>query len=211
MSPPTPSRDPESTAANPPAEDPSRAWLHRWQDHGDREALDSLLQVEVAELKRRLRSKGRTLMSESCSASDVANDAILKFLRRAEPPHFQDATQLRVYLWKAAWRLMIDRVRRPKLGRVPNDSSSNLRISQLAAKLGTHSAERREAKNAVTFAMQLLPEVDRQVLELTYFSGFDLGQVGDRIGISREAVAMRLVRARRKLSSKLRAWQDLIG
>lgn len=204
----TPHRDPTD-----PKDDgnPAADWLRKWQDEGDRESLDQLLQVEVTSLKKRIQQQGRSMLTQSFSASDIANDAIMKLLRRGDAAHFDDAAQLRVYLWKAAWRLLIDRVRRPKLPRAKLDADSARRISDLAERAGSRSVEKREARNAVTFALQLLPEPDRDILELSYLKGLEIAELAERLDISREAVAMRLVRARRKLSSKLRAWQDLIG
>lgn len=201
----------KTSEEEPPRDDSIAEWLRKWQDEGDHEALDQLLQVEVKSLKRRIQQKGRSMLTQSFSASDVANDAIVKLLRRGDAAHFDDAAQLRVYLWKAAWRLLIDRVRRPKLPRPRLDADSANRISDLAERAGSRSVEKREARNAVTFALQLLPQADRSILELSYLKGLVIADLAERLGISREAVAMRLVRARRKLSSKLRAWQDLIG
>ena len=66
----------------------------------------------IAALKARVRARGRGALRSSGSASDVVNEAVLKVLKAAGRPRFDDPAGLRAYLWRAAERLLIDRMRR---------------------------------------------------------------------------------------------------
>ena len=65
-------------AAPEPPVDPSAALLARWQEAGDREALDGLLRLEIEILKHRLRAQQGGRLSPSLSASDACTDASLR-------------------------------------------------------------------------------------------------------------------------------------
>ncbi len=52
-------------------------------------------------------------------------------------------------------------------------------------------------------ALELLPEADREVLLLTVWEDLDRGQIARALGCSKPTVAVRLHRARRRLSVTL--------
>src|SRR6187551_3254270 len=97
--------------------------LERWQRDGDRDALDSLLRVEVLQLKERLKAKGRSMLGTSASASDVAQEAVLRLLSLEDAPRFDDPKAFRGYLWIAAWRLLLQRIRKPSLPMIQVDTT----------------------------------------------------------------------------------------
>ena len=79
--------------------DPAAELLERWQRDGDREALDSLLRIEVLSLKEQLRTRGRTMLGTSASASDVAQETVLRLLSLEELPRFDDPKAFQGYLF----------------------------------------------------------------------------------------------------------------
>lgn len=184
--------------------------LERWHREQDVDALDELLRLEVADLKRRIRHRGRRLLSASSSASDYVHQAVANFVRLRPAPHFDGVDQFRGYLWKSAWRLLLQRVR-TRQRRARTDRASRSRLEALLYESGgQRSVETAERNGALAFALHLLQDADRAVLELTYFEGLDLAALAARLDVRKEAAAMRLVRARRRLADKLKAWQELI-
>ncbi len=194
------------------ARDRSATLLERWQTTGDTDALDDLLRIELGVLRSRLRRKAKGLLRPSMSATDVAQEAVVRMLRVRDKPHFDDSRELRAYLWKAAWRLLRHRLRKRRhaLVRLDQDTSSTLR-SSLQATTGPESAERRERSVALNLTLNLLRPHEREVLDLVYFQEQGIDGAAKRLGITSDAAKMRLVRARRKLATKLRHWTDLIG
>ena len=71
-----------------PTPDPSQRLLERWQQGGDVDALDELLRNEVQALAVRLRSRGRGMLRPSTSASDLAQEAVLRMLNLEHAPEF---------------------------------------------------------------------------------------------------------------------------
>src|SRR5262245_7291895 len=187
--------------------------LERWQRDGDREALDSLLRVEVLALKERLRARGRSMLGTSASASDVAQEAVLRLLSLEDAPQFDDPRAFRGYLWTAAWRLLLQRIRKPNVPVFQLDPTGSQGGNAFVARMTTASGAggRQDGVAAVGLALNLMTDDERQVLKLVYFDDLKLEGAAAQLGLTKEAVNMRLVRARRKLAKKMAEWVRLVG
>jgi RNA polymerase sigma factor (sigma-70 family) len=118
---------------------------------------------------------------------------------------------LRGYLWVTAWRLLLQRVRRPYRRKKPLDPAAS---SQLPPELTigpSLEAESNEAASALDLAMNLLPAEDRGLLHDVYFEGRKVADVAGGLGISESAAKMRLLRARRTLATRLAAWESVVS
>ena len=71
--------------------------------------------------------------------------------------------------------------------------------------------DERDRSMALDVAVNLLMPAERAILDLVYFKQFDIAAAAERLGVTKEAANMRLVRARRALAEKLSDWDDLIG
>jgi RNA polymerase sigma-70 factor (ECF subfamily) len=194
-----------------PSDQASRELLRRWQDAGDHDALDEMLRTEVRALKDLVAARGRDLMSGSASASDIAQEAVLRLLQLDSVPHFADPAALRGYLWVTAWRLLLQRVRRPYRRKKKVDVGASSQLPPELVVPPSSAVEDREAASALEFAMNLLPEKDREVLHRVHFEKEKVADVARDEGVSESAIKMRLLRARRALASRLAAWEDVIG
>ena len=194
-----------------PLPDAAARLLQRWQQQGDVDALDELLRGEVQALAARLRSRGRGLLRPSTSASDLAQEAVLRMLDLDEAPVFDDPRELRAYLWTAAWRLLLNRGRARGRSAVPLSRAPSADAGLvLEGGGGVSAAERAERHAALDVVMNLLRDEDREVLELVYFQHFDLERVAQELGLQRAAAEMRLSRARRRLAEKMAGWSDVV-
>jgi RNA polymerase sigma factor (sigma-70 family) len=184
--------------------------VRRWQDDQDVDALDELLRHEIGVIKAMVRTRARSLLG-TLSATDIAHEAVLGLLRVEEAPSFPNAAALRSYLWTSAWRLLMARLeakgRRPV--RVDLGSTGGF-ASVFRTTGGLREAEVSDLSSALALVLNLLRPEDREVLDLVHLQGQDLAEAARRIGITREAAKMRLVRARRRLARRLRHWSDLI-
>jgi len=191
--------------------DPSAHLLQRWQQEGDVDALDELLRIEVQALGARLRRRGRGLLRPSVSASDLAQEAVLRMLDLEDAPEFADARALRAYLWTAAWRLLLNRGQARGRSVVPLSrapSADGGLVGQGGG--GVSQAERGERDAALNVVMNLLRDEDREVLELVYFQHKDVARVAQELGLQRAAAEMRLSRARRRLAEKMSRWSEAV-
>ena len=194
-----------------PTTEVSLRLIERWQQAGDLDALDELLRIEVQALAVRLRSRGRGMLRPSTSASDLAQEAVLRMLDLEEAPVFKDPRELRAYLWTAAWRLLLNRGRARGHSAVPLSRAPSADAGlALEGGGGVSEAERAERNAALNVVMNLLRDEDREVLELVYFQHLDIERVAQELGLQRGAAEMRLSRARRRLAEKMVGWSDVV-
>lgn len=198
-------------AQDDPSSDPSLPLLQRWHESGDVEALDALLRIEVQALADRIRMRARGLLRPSTSASDLAQEAVLRMLHLDEMPVFDDPRELRAYLWTAAWRLLLNRGRARGRDAVPLSRAPSADLGLvLEGGGGASEAERVEKHAALNVVLNLLRDEDREILELVYFQQLDVGRVASQLGLQRGAAEMRLSRARRRLAEKMAGWSDVV-
>ena len=86
--------------------------LQEWQEGGNLDARDKLLQVEIRVLKQRILARGKGIIGSPASASDVVNDAVVRILNAKQLPKFKDRRVFSAYLWTCAWRLLLMRLRK---------------------------------------------------------------------------------------------------
>lgn len=197
----------------PPADaDPgdSIVCLRRWNQTGDRGALDRLLQTEISVLKARIQRRNPNRIAVDMGVSDVAQEAVLRMLRVEKFPQFPNRAALRGYLWRAAWNLLAERMR-PRHKSPLRLDSTRMPADVLAQSADSDALEREEVNQGLSLALNLLSDEDRELLQLSYLQGRPNQEIADRLGVAVKALSMRLVRARRRLGEKLRQWSDLIG
>ncbi|MCY2959318.1 MAG: RNA polymerase sigma factor [Planctomycetota bacterium] len=194
------------------ADEAARALLSRWQEAGDVDALDELLRGEVEVLARRLRARAGGPFSASMSASDLAQEAVFRYLRLEDAPEFEDPRALRAYLWTSAWRLLVNRLQRPGRDVVRLSDSETTSLSGVFGTTGGfRGLEQAEQRTALEVVVNLLKPEDREALGLVYFQGLSIDEAAKRAGISRGALDMRLMRARTRLAERLVGWADVVG
>jgi RNA polymerase sigma factor (sigma-70 family) len=204
-------RESESTMTDS-SSDRSAELLNRWQREGDRSALDELLRTEVAVLKEKMRRQGAPGADAAASVSDVAQEAVLRMLRVEPPPVFETPEAMRGYLWLAAWRLLVAKLRRPDHDVARFGATQSAPIDGALETTGGFSRiDAKERAVALELALQLLEPDEREILDLAYFHDVGVDELAKRLGISQEAARKRLARARKSLAGKLATWTELIG
>lgn len=181
--------------------------LSLWQQHDDRDALEQLLRLEVAELKQRL--ERAALPVSPTSVSDIAQEAVLRFLE-AEPS-LRSPAVIRSYLWTAARNLVVDRLRRSRravleLGRAESDSFR----ADRSTSGGQSGVDEADFHAALELTLNLLRPADQEILRLIYFRGHSIEAAAGALGLARDVANTRLVRARVRLAEKLKAWRELL-
>lgn len=192
--------------------DPSTDLLERWRAHGDRDALDALLRIEVETLSRELRRRQGQRLPPSLSASDVAQEAVLGLLKVKDAPTFDGPAGLRAYLWRSALRLLAAHYERAGARLEALDATASRAVGEALATTGGLSAvEDDERALALELMLHLLEPDEQRILALVYFEQVELDAAAERLGISYEAAKKRLARARTRLASKLGDWSELVG
>jgi RNA polymerase sigma factor (sigma-70 family) len=195
--------------ANP--RDPSAEPLRRWQESGDLEALNQLLQLEIGVLKHMIRGRQIMHLHGSASTSDIAQEAVLGLLKTKKAPSFSDPRALRGYLWRSAWHLLVKRLeKRSQMPPRLEIEESNPAEEIFQTVKGLRDVDRSERAAAIALAMNLLSHEDRELFRLVYFEGKDIPTAGAALGLTRGAANSRLIRARRLLATRLADWADII-
>jgi RNA polymerase sigma factor (sigma-70 family) len=189
----------------------SQDLLRRWQQQGDVDALDELLRSEIKILRDLVAARAGDRLRGSASASDIAQEAALRLLRLETIPEFADPRGLRGYLWTTAWRLLIDRVRRPYTCKQSIDPAASSQMPAALIGAAGNEAEEAERTAALDVAMNLLRPEDRDLIHRVYFEGRTILDVASDLHVSESAVKMRLLRARRNLGARLSAWGEAVG
>ncbi|WP_336206396.1 RNA polymerase sigma factor [Nonomuraea sp. LPB2021202275-12-8] len=137
--------------------------------------------------------------------------------RRCDSPH--DAADVVAETYAIAWRrfdslpengearLWLYGVARNVLANhrrgVARHRHRSVELDTDVADLYARSPESSVELNAITRALRELPEDDRELISLVAWEGLDHGEIAKVLGCSRNAVRIRLYRARKRLSKAL--------
>jgi RNA polymerase sigma-70 factor, ECF subfamily len=147
----------------------------------------------------------RRMLRDDAEAEDVAQEAMLRLWRQAGQLEV-GATGIGAWLRRVASNLSIDRIRSGRRTDVTDEVPEQ--ITEADQLTGLASAE---LSAKVDQALKGLPERQRLALTLFHFEGLSQVEVGQRLGVSDEAVESLLARARRALKVTLQAeWQQLL-
>jgi RNA polymerase sigma-70 factor (ECF subfamily) len=169
----------------------------------DSAAATDLLAREEGALRRVIQRYVR----DAATVDDVYQEVSLKVLRRLDT--VREPAALRGWLFQLARNACLDHLRR--CDRHTHVSQESLREHSAGGDLGRSPSETflsRERIEAVRRAMNKLPPSQREVLRLRVEESLDHQAISERLGISRQAVEVRLCRGRASLKQQL---DDILG
>ncbi len=145
------------------------------------------------------------MLGDSEEAADVAQDTFIRAFRAL--PSLQRELRPGPWLYRIATNLCLDRLRRRKLIRwEPWDAfSSVFHPRQVARDDPEHEVVHRESRELLRAALDRLPPRHRQALFLREEQGLSCEEIGEVLGISRQAAKSLLFRAREELREQYTA------
>jgi RNA polymerase sigma factor (TIGR02999 family) len=174
--------------------------LRRWSQ-GDREALDQLVPLMYAELRRlahqRLR---RESANRSVNTTGLIHDAYLKLVG-VQSPQFRDRAHFLAMASRVMRRLLVDQARARRAAKrggaaIPAELDEALYVSDSQA----------EAFPALDEALKRLEALDPrqcQIVEQRYFGGLSLEETAEAMGVSLATVKRELRFAHAWLAAEL--------
>lgn len=137
-----------------------------------------------------------SLSGDAHTAQDLVSEAFVKaYLSLPE-----DVPSFRYWLFRVCRNLWIDHCRKARyttgpeaLEFIPDPNTPETIYLQ------------NEQKRALWAALDLLPQKDRELITLHYFSGLPLSEIARLMGKSHDAVRQRMVRLRNKLRQEMEA------
>ena len=133
---------------------------------------------------------------------DLYQDIAIKVMRRIHT--VREVKALRGWIFQLARNACLDFLRKQK--RQPHASEAPLMDMRQSGQLGRNPIAQLlsdERINAVQTAMSELPPSQQEALRLRLEQGCDHSEIAERLGISRQAVEVRLCRARATLKERL--------
>ncbi len=168
-------------------------------------AVDEVTALLLRE-EQALRRTIARYVHHATTVDDLFQEISLKVMRRIDSVRDQQA--IRGWLFQLARNACLDWLRAQE--RRPSTPSEHLAQVSAGGDLGRNPAEcfmANERIAAVQRAMAELPESQREVLRLRVDDGLDHEAIAARLGISRQAVEVRLCRGRARLKEQL---EDII-
>lgn len=192
-----------------PRHDPVAELLARFQASGDEDALDALLRAEVATLRERVRRRYGHLLTPTKTASDVAQEAAIGWLKVRQRTAFENPTALRAYLLRAAFRLLARHAGRRAARPLKVRADDAPEPADVAASPDDALGDA-ESRNLLHLALETMPAATRDLLEDVYFRERDAREIAADLGIEFEAAHKRIQRARKALAERLAAWSRVV-
>lgn len=190
---PPPTCETDDAGAEAAAED--AAALRRLVE-GDPAAFDALVDRHKHRLVRHILRRVR----DPHVAEDLAQESFLRLFRAARAGGYSGRARVVTWLFTIAKNCVTDHLRAiGRRGGRPDapDALSNREPDPRAA------AERREGDHRVESLLSLLPDAQRQVVELKVLDGLSFGDIAELLGCPVPTVKSRLVYALRKLRQSL--------
>jgi RNA polymerase sigma-70 factor, ECF subfamily len=136
------------------------------------------------------------LLGDREQAADAVQQAFLQAWRSAG--RFDPTRELKPWLYAIVRRAAIDTYRRTRRLPVPGLDESTPAPDDLPG------LEEAWAAWEVREAVETLPDVERDVMRLTYFDGLTYPEIADKLGVAVGTVKSRAFRAHRRLEALLR-------
>ena len=138
-------------------------------------------------------------------ADDVFQESFYKFLKAK--PDFQNEKHMRGYLYRIAYRLIIDKMRRIKVEKKAIEEEKRAYKSS-SQKAVPQSESHFSLEMEKTF--QKLKPKERMLLWLAYVEGYSYGEIAEMTETKENSLKVQLFRAREKLAKVLKT-QELQG
>ena len=133
-------------------------------------------------------------------ADDIYQESIVKFLKAR--PDIRNERHMKVYLFKVAYHLIVDKKRRIKVEKKSFDEKVH------AYERDMHDASQ-ETRALLSMEMEKiflrLKPKQRMLLWLAYVEGYSYGEIARMTGTKENSLKVQLFRAREKLANLIRA------
>ncbi len=147
-----------------------------------------------------LRGWVRARVRDPEAVHDICQEAILKALRSKRA--LRDLGRFSSWLYRIAWNTLRDHIRRTERRKRRISLSGDLE-AVASPSAGAHSVSENEEAARLLQAIEALPPRYREPLLLRHSRDLSYREIGEILGISENAVQVRIFRARRMLRAKL--------
>lgn len=155
----------------------------------------------VAEYSATLYRVAYSVMRNSAEAEDAVQEAFLRVLKHRDK--LGEIRDLRVWLVRITWNVVLDRKRRGKT-RPENDDIANFaRVLPSTDRSADAEIISSQEHGRILALIDRLPAKERQALLLSAVEELSTAQIASTLGTTESSVRSRIFRARRELSALL--------
>lgn len=177
--------------------------LRRCQ-HGDDSAMDDL----VGRFQDRIFRLSFRVLGDVAPAEDATADALAKVWMRCRS--WRGDSSAGTWIYRIAWRVILDQQRSSSRWRKFWEAREQLVARSTADTTpGIESQEERSKQvRDLQGALAELVESDRALVHMFYYEQKPISEISIILGVSREAIKMRLTRVRKRLRERLEKNND---
>jgi RNA polymerase sigma-70 factor (ECF subfamily) len=137
-------------------------------------------------------------VKDSDKARDIVQDTYEKLWLKVSEV---ECTNAKSYMFTTAYRTMIDKLRREK----KQGDMTEVDFQSLS-----HNRQYSDLKQILNEALQRLPEIQRSVIMLRDYEGYDYSAIGEITGLNESQVKVYIFRARAFLKNYIGAIENVI-
>lgn len=123
-------------------------------------------------------------LKDKDAAKDIVQDAFEKMWRRIDAI---DATKSKTYLFTTAYHTLVDYTRK---------TSKKAAFSEVNHNTHSHTSQYSDLKEVLNRGLEQLPEIQKTVLLLRDYEGYDYAEIGVITGLNESQVKVYIFRAR---------------
>ncbi len=184
--------------------------LDRWHE-GEEEALHALLEDHLPWVRAQVRRHLTPLLRAKAESVDFAQDAILQFLRFAPRFSISESRQFRALLLKVVQNTLHNRydwftAKRRAISReqpLPSDSILSLDAPNQRMATPSKIADHNEREAWIRLGLEFLEPEDQELIVLRQWEDLSWIEIGEKLGLTKDAARMRYNRAVDHLSDKI--------
>jgi RNA polymerase sigma-70 factor (ECF subfamily) len=155
----------------------------------------------VAEYSATLYRVAYSVVRNGAEAEDAVQEAFLRVLKHREK--LGEIRDLRVWLVRITWNVVLDRKRRGKTRPENEDVADYARVLPSPDRRADESLISIEEHNRILALIDRLPHREREALLLSAVEELSTAQIASVLGATESSIRSRIFRARRQLSSFL--------
>lgn len=198
----------------PEGHTPSSAELAERAARGEREAVETLIERHLPELRAFVRARAGTALRARESTSDLVQSTCREVLGHMERFRFPDDQAFRAWLLTTAQRKIADRAdyltaqkrdvgREAALSRESGADDERLLAAYARFSSPSHRAVVADELARVERAFDRLNEEQREVVSLAHIAGLSRREIAERLGKSENAVRIVLHRALARIAESV--------
>ena len=164
------------------------------QNSSDRELLNSYLQGNksaistlIEKYNRRVRDYVRMMVGDSDTAADIAQETFIKAVRVIDEGRYTDKGKFLSWLLRIAHNKALDYFRSQKSNNSINESNAGYNVLgtlKYADKSIEDSMISEQIDTDIRALVELLPDEQREVVMLRYYSDLSFKEIADYTGVS---------------------------